>query len=202
MRPLPLGSCYPAHAVAFSRQEYSPDQSYLYLLIYFLIHSVTGCGRDYLSTLGAWFDANLQSRITEVPTAIPPLSGRSTAKNRPSVMATETFTKPSSSFSLPVQGAVVPKRRDVTTVLNYYKDPGDGSPPTPVYVGGATVTNERPIAPTQVVIHDVFGEEEKYMLDTHGFQFIKHKSIGEKFNDEEWVTTAYYQESAEVYKNM
>jgi hypothetical protein len=117
-------------------------------------------------------------------------------------MATETFIKSTSSFSLPIQGAVTPKRRDVTTILNYYKDPCDGTPPTPVYVGGATVTNERPIAPTQVVVHDVFGEEEKYTLDMHGFQFIKHKSIGGKFDDDEWVKTAYYQESANVYKNM
>jgi hypothetical protein len=26
-------------------------------------------------------------------------------------------------------------RHDVTTILNYYKDPGDGSLPAPTYVG-------------------------------------------------------------------
>lgn len=26
-------------------------------------------------------------------------------------------------------------KHDVATVLNYYKDPGDGSPPAPSYVG-------------------------------------------------------------------
>ena len=28
------------------------------------------------------------------------------------------------------------KHRDVLTTLNYYRDPGDGSLPEPVYVGG------------------------------------------------------------------
>jgi hypothetical protein len=30
------------------------------------------------------------------------------------------------------------KKHNVETVLNYYADPGDGSPPAPTYVGYAT----------------------------------------------------------------
>ncbi|KAF2259224.1 hypothetical protein CC78DRAFT_81312 [Lojkania enalia] len=115
-------------------------------------------------------------------------------------MATETAVKASESFALSAKATQAIERRDVKTILNYYRNPGDGSPPTPVYVGGNTVTNERPTAPTPVIVHDITGMESTYLLDTHGFQLIKHQSENPNFDDEEWLKTKYYRECAEVYK--
>ena len=48
-------------------------------------------------------------------------------------MATETITQLSES--------PLTSPRHVTATLNYYRDPGDGSPPTPVLVGGYILLN-------------------------------------------------------------
>lgn len=37
--------------------------------------------------------------------------------------------------NVPITKSQGPARRDVVATLNYYRDPGDGSSPTPVYVG-------------------------------------------------------------------
>ncbi|KAK1833729.1 hypothetical protein QBC39DRAFT_301968 [Podospora conica] len=92
---------------------------------------------------------------------------------------------------------------DLQTTVNYYNDPGDGSPPTPVYVGryppfppfpppnavdtvppvnrrssqnSTQVTNQRPMISVPVTVTDVTGAEATYTLDTHGFAFHRHAS--------------------------
>ncbi|KAF1993771.1 hypothetical protein P154DRAFT_502853 [Amniculicola lignicola CBS 123094] len=128
-------------------------------------------------------------------------------------MATETITQTPTSFAVAVEAKK--SRRDVHTTFNYYKDPCDGTPPMPVYVGGNTVTNERPIAPTEVVVRDITGEEDLYKLDSHGFELVQHESSGFAakegdeeegkkgkclFDNEDWVKKVYYRECEEVYK--
>lgn len=67
-----------------------------------------------------------------------------------------------------------------------------------------TVTNERPTAPTQVTVRDMTGSENKYTLDTHGFQLVKHQTglAKDSFKDEEKIFSQYYKESEQVYKNL
>ncbi|WYZ45012.1 hypothetical protein EsH8_VIII_000328 [Colletotrichum jinshuiense] len=93
-------------------------------------------------------------------------------------------------------------RRTVVTTINYYDDPGDGSPPTPIIVGGQKVTNERKMTPRTMTVTDVTGEEDKYTLDSHGFQYIRHASVETDFTDEDRVRAQYYPEMERLYKEI
>ncbi|KZL84500.1 methyltransferase-like protein [Colletotrichum incanum] len=93
-------------------------------------------------------------------------------------------------------------RRAVVTTINYYDDPGDGSPPTPIIVGGQKVTNERKMTPRTMTVTDITGDEDKFALDTHGFQYIRHTSVENDFVDEERVKAVYYPEMEKVYKDI
>ena len=84
--------------------------------------------------------------------------------------------------------------------FNYYKDPGDGSPPTPSYVGKPE-TYERPAETRLMVVHDIRGEEDKYTLDTTGFQIYGHVSQETTFEDEAEIKRKYYPEVEEVLKS-
>ncbi|KAI8960793.1 hypothetical protein F5Y11DRAFT_358163 [Daldinia sp. FL1419] len=98
-----------------------------------------------------------------------------------------------------------PRPRDVLTNINYYKDPGDGSLPMPIVIADNTVKNERPHISQQTIIHDVTGEEDKYTLDSHGFQFLHHESTTKSlqdFQDEEHVKNEYYPESTQLLKQV
>lgn len=85
-------------------------------------------------------------------------------------------------------------KHNVATTLNYWDDPGDGSLPTPIFIGRGKVTNKRPHRPHDFVVIDITGEEERYSLDTHGFQYCKHESKEKRFTDDQAIQTAYYEE--------
>ncbi|KAI0888763.1 uncharacterized protein GGS22DRAFT_184342 [Annulohypoxylon maeteangense] len=113
-----------------------------------------------------------------------------------------TFEKP---VEEPIESTHPRRQNDVSTIINYYKDPGDGSLPMPIVIANNTVKNERPHTPRQVTIHDVTGEEEKYFLDSHGFQYLRHESklkSLEEFQDEETVRSRYYPESVRLLKEI
>ncbi|KAK3393421.1 hypothetical protein B0H63DRAFT_386950 [Podospora didyma] len=92
---------------------------------------------------------------------------------------------------------------DLVTAVNYYDDPGDGSDPTPVFVGGKTVTNKRALAPVAVTVVDIAGREGDFSLDAHGFQFHRHSSghTG-AFDDEDALCTEYYKECEDLVKEI
>lgn len=46
------------------------------------------------------------------------------------------------------------------------------------------------------------GEEDKYKLDVHGFQLLKHRSKQQTFDDDQRIKSEYYKECEEVYKRM
>jgi hypothetical protein len=54
----------------------------------------------------------------------------------------------------------------------------------------------------KVIVHDISGEEDKYKLDIHGFQLLRHESKEKTFDDEERIKSAYYKECEEIYKRM
>ncbi|OLN81034.1 Uncharacterized protein in dcmA 3'region 1 [Colletotrichum chlorophyti] len=93
-------------------------------------------------------------------------------------------------------------RRTVVTNINYYDDPGDGSPPTPIIVGGQKVTNERKMTPRTVSVTDVAGDEDNFTLDTHGFQYVRHASAETEFVDEDKIKANYYPEMQRLYKEI
>lgn len=99
-------------------------------------------------------------------------------------------------------GQAIPKgreARDVVAEFNYYKDPGDGSPPAPSYVGKPE-TYERPVETRTMVVHDIRGEEDRYTLDTTGFEIYKHVSQETAFEDDEEIKKIYYPEVEELLK--
>lgn len=89
--------------------------------------------------------------------------------------------------------------RDVVADFNYYKDPGDGSPPAPTYVGKPE-TYERPAETRTMLVHDIRGEEDKYTLDTTGFQIYKHVSQETAFQDDAEIKSVYYPEVEDILK--
>ena len=127
----------------------------------------------------------MASTITAEATTAPHLlSTRYTSA--PQVTQTTTTQSPS-------------RYHDVLTTFNYYKDPGDGSLPPPNYVGKPE-TYERPVETLQHVVHDIRGEEDKYTLDTTGFQIWKHASKEKEFLDDAAIKRDYYPEVEAVLK--
>lgn len=93
-----------------------------------------------------------------------------------------------------------PKPRDVFADFNYYKDLGDGKPPTPSYVGKPE-TYDRPCEARTMIVHDIRGEEDKYTLDSKGFQIYKHVSQEAAFEDDDEIKKVYYPEIEGILKD-
>lgn len=122
--------------------------------------------------------ATLQSSSSQ-PTTFEPLQS--------------TFTTQSSSTNTPK------KARDVTTTLNYFVAPADGSAPPPNIAGDAASYN-RPVDPHVVTIHDIRGHEEEFTLEKTGFQVVKSKSPEKEFLDDEQIKAVYYPDVEDVLK--
>ncbi|KAL7799255.1 hypothetical protein V8C37DRAFT_367186 [Trichoderma ceciliae] len=95
----------------------------------------------------------------------------------------------------------IPKH-DVDTILNYFKDNEDGSPPAPSYANKPETFQNRPIASHKVTIRDVAGEEDKYTLDKSGFQIHRHTSTEKDFADDEQIKASYYAETEQLLKDV
>src|SRR5271170_666774 len=97
--------------------------------------------------------------------------------------------------------AAITNPHHVTTTLNYYKDPGDGSVPPPSYVGKPE-TYERPVEKLDVTVHDIRGREKLFTLDQNGFQIHVHKSLERDFLDDEQIKAVYYPETETLLKDV
>lgn len=93
-------------------------------------------------------------------------------------------------------------KHNVATTLNYWDDPGDGSKPTPIFIGKGRISNKRPHKAQQFVVSDVSGDEDQYTLDSHGFQYCRHKSDEETFTDAKEIQATYYKECEELVKSV
>lgn len=117
---------------------------------------------------------------------------------------------------------------NVKAVMNYYNDPEDGTPPPPYYVGYVLPTHSRdraqryscltssygfsvpeskftrnkPSIAVEVTVTDITGNEDKYTLDSHGFQIVRHESKEKEFLDDEKIKRDYYLETEELLKNV
>ncbi|KAB5582277.1 hypothetical protein GE09DRAFT_1074339 [Coniochaeta sp. 2T2.1] len=115
-------------------------------------------------------------------------------------MATQVISQQTVQPHEPVESGY--KGHTVLTSLNYYADPGDGSPPVPVVVGDNTVTNERPTVAQPVAVQDITGEEEKYTLSSHGFQLVRHKTGFRDFRNLEALKSEYFPEVERLVKDV
>ncbi|UNI17083.1 hypothetical protein JDV02_003461 [Purpureocillium takamizusanense] len=93
-------------------------------------------------------------------------------------------------------------KHHVATTLNYWDDPGDGSKPTPIFIGKGRISNKRPHKAHDFVVSDVSGDEDRYTLDGQGFQYCHHKSREELFTDEGQIRAIYYPECEQLIKVM
>jgi hypothetical protein len=143
----------------------------------------------------------LTSIITAQYCFINPIMA-SAAVQRPQ---TELFSVPVDHSQQPlttiknVRSSYTKQPRDVVTTVNYFKANEDGSPPAPTYVGKPE-TYDRPTSPRTVTVHDVRGSEDKFTLDTTGFQVVNHKSEEKDFLDDEHIKSVYYPEIEELLK--
>lgn len=101
--------------------------------------------------------------------------------------------------SLPLDS--IPKHH-VEATLNYWDDPGNGKPPTPIFIGKGKVTNKRPHRPRPFVIMDITDKEDYYSLDGHGFQYCRHESREQDFTDEQAIQSVYYDECRQLLKDV
>lgn len=62
-------------------------------------------------------------------------------------------------------------------------------------------TYERPHATLTAIVHDISGDEGKYTLDSHGFQYVRHESVEKEFEDEEKIKEKYYPEIEQLLKD-
>ena len=91
--------------------------------------------------------------------------------------------------------------RDVLAAFNYYKDPGDGNLPPPTYVGKPETFEQQPTETRKMLVHDIRGEEDRYALDTTGFQIYRHVSRETAFVDEDEIKRDYYPEVEDILKS-
>lgn len=74
-------------------------------------------------------------------------------------------------------------------------------------MNSATVTNKRAVVPITVTVNDITGEEDKFKLDSSGFQLCRHKpsttlGIREYFSQEARIKTEYYSEMEVLLKDV
>lgn len=91
-------------------------------------------------------------------------------------------------------------RHDVKTVLNYFKENEDGSPPHPTYVDRPE-TYDRPFEPHQITVKDIAGEEDRYSLDKNGFQIYTHVASEKAFTDDDKIKAGYYAETERLLRD-
>jgi len=53
----------------------------------------------------------------------------------------------------------------------------------------------------KTTVHDISGNEDKYTLDSHGFQIYKHASHEKDFLDDEKIKAEYYPETEQLLKD-
>ncbi|KAH8730560.1 hypothetical protein GQ44DRAFT_606908 [Phaeosphaeriaceae sp. PMI808] len=90
----------------------------------------------------------------------------------------------------------------VVTQFNYWDDPGDGSRPTPIFIGKGRITNERPHCAYDFVVTDISGDEDRYSLDRNGFQYCRHESREKDFTDDHVIQSIYYPECEKLLKEI
>jgi hypothetical protein len=64
------------------------------------------------------------------------------------------------------------------------------------------IANERPHCAHNFLVTDVSGDEPKYTLDSHGFQYCRHDSQDKAFIDERTTRSTYYQEGEQLLKHV
>lgn len=51
-----------------------------------------------------------------------------------------------------------------------------------------------------MTVNDISGDEDKYTLDSHGFQIYKYESREKEFLDEDKIKSVYYEDIEDLLK--
>ncbi|KAI8623714.1 hypothetical protein F5Y19DRAFT_492010 [Xylariaceae sp. FL1651] len=103
-----------------------------------------------------------------------------------------------SSLGGSVHAQSKPEKHDVACDIMYFALQGT---PAPFHMGRpGTVLG--PMKSLPHTIHDISGEEDKYPLDTYGFQYVKHESKEKDFFDAEKIKAQYYPETEQLVKDV
>lgn len=93
----------------------------------------------------------------------------------------------------------------VPTTLTYFQPPKDGSRAW-ILTDADPVTGKRSsnyeLEQKEVNIENIRGKEDRYSLDTSGFQYFTHAAAHKKFTDTEEIKMEYYPESIELIKKL
>lgn len=119
----------------------------------------------------------MASAAVEVPVEVPLVSA-------PACSVSETS-------SAPAVGSQPEGPRHVKTTINYYRDDGNAHTSS---IAGKRSTFNQPSVDFDVVVTDISGSEDKYTLDSHGFQLLHHVSAEKDFTDEDKIKEVYYPE--------
>lgn len=112
----------------------------------------------------------------------------------------QAFSAAPNTLDQVIEPLALPKKHDIRSELYYYKDPEDGSLPPPTYVHKPELNVPLPLVAQQVVVQDITGEEDKYTIDSHGFQYVKHESKEKNFRDDAQIKAVYYPEIEQLLK--
>ena len=96
--------------------------------------------------------------------------------------------------------AVASPPKIVDTTLNHYLDPDLGGHNT--YTAGIAAYYRRKFDEKRVKIQNIRGHEDKYNLNTQGFQFHLSESVEKDFTDSERVKRLVYPETEELLKQV
>lgn len=88
----------------------------------------------------------------------------------------------------------------VKTTLNYFLAPEEGGDRE--YHAGTVGEKRRKYSPAQVHVKDIRGRENDFTLDKHGFQLVNREFTEKTFDDEERIKEQYYQEVAQLVKDV
>ncbi|KAK1573057.1 uncharacterized protein LY79DRAFT_641934 [Colletotrichum navitas] len=94
-----------------------------------------------------------------------------------------------------------PDCRPVRTTLNFIKVKGDGSDDFVSYMDKPE-THAKPCDKREVTVFDVSGHEEHFTLEQHGFQWLRHASGFEDFEDERLIKKIYYAETEKLLSDL
>lgn len=85
--------------------------------------------------------------------------------------------------------------------INYFLEVSEGG--TDVIYPGTATDKLRPLKSVNMPVTDLRTcKDDNFTLDTHGFQFVPHKTSEKTYDDQERIKTAVYDETAALLREV
>lgn len=99
-----------------------------------------------------------------------------------------------------VAATVVSPPAAISANIYYFLEPSEGG--TDVIYPGTATDKLRPLKPILMSIMDLRTCEDEFKLDTHGFQFVPHKTTETTYADQARVKSVVYDETAKLLEKV